>query len=963
MHTIARVGLFALAMATAMATGAQDRVGERAAGSSGGTRTTADIMAQQASALAVTTTGELRPRLRLPSLRRVNPSALPDRTPSMATKFASGLAPKVAQSPTVNFLGARLSDSGSFPPDTMGAAGPSQFIVVVNGRIRTFDKLSGTQDGILDVTTDIFFKSVLTPLGGPVTSNAGASKPSIRYDRSTSRWYVVMIDTPLDISGVARPNRVMIAVSDTAAISTTTKWTYFFFTPSVTYVGYIWLGIDSNALYIGSAILNLARTAFLNTDAYVVQKSSVLGAGPIVATVFAGLISDINCTLGSDNGPAPPTGVDNVNPSSEGYLIGPSACNAGQLVMRRVSNPGTGAPTISGNILITVANFLDVDKQPHLGNTRGSAGYLDAFGADFKSAQIRNGVLYTAHAIAVDATGAAVFNANIAARNGVRWYQLNSLTGAPGVLDFGTVFDNSVNNPQMGFVRWYSSPSAQVNGQGHMAIGFTRSGPFSRADAGWTGRLVTDAPGATDVPQTYTSTSAAYNAGPTDPSNGTPWGNHSYTSVDPNDDQTMWTIQEYAENTNSWGVRVARLLAPPPATPTAYSFASIPANTPSTTFTLTGTSAGGSGFFDSGPGFANRQSVEIPGVTVTGVTYVSPTQLTVTVSTMGSTPGNKSVRVINPDGQYALDSGLLFIVSGSTAPLITSANSLVCAVGAACNFTFTTLVGVTASTFTATGTLPSGVTFATPTLSGTPAVGTQGTYTLTVTASNGSLPDAVQTFTLIVTTTCGGFTDVTGADIYCNQTEWLKNRGVTLGCTATAYCPGAFVTRGAMALFMQRLGDAIAPTAYSDNVLQSGLLTLDARPGFCTTANFPAVNFPRVAWITWSFNGYASAPLTARVFSQTNFATSDTGANYSTNETSLMRVQAQGSGYVGTSATVKVNVPAGASPRFRLRTDRELGTTTSGNFQFGRCNIGVLFISVNGGASPYDSPVVQREEP
>ena len=61
--------------------------------------------------------------------------------------------------------------------------------------------------------------------------------------------------------------------------------------------------------------------------------------------------------------------------------------------------------------------------------------------------------------------------------------------------------------------------------------------------------------------------------------------------------------------------------------------------------------------------------------------------------------------------------------------------------------------------------------------------------------------------------------------------------------------------------------------------------------------------------------------------------------------------------------TVKVNVPAGASPRFRLRTDRELGTTTSGNFQFGRCNIGVLFISVNGGASPYDSPVVQREEP
>jgi hypothetical protein len=76
-----------------------------------------------------------------------------------------------------------------------------------------------------------------------------------------------------------------------------------------------------------------------------------------------------------------------------------------------------------------------------------------------------------------------------------------------------------------------------------------------------------------------------------------------------------------------------------------------------------------------------------------------------------------------------------------------------------------------------------------------------------------------------------------------------------------------------------------------------------------------------------------------------------------------MRVTAQGAGWVGTSATVRVSVPAGSQPNFRMRADREVNTTTSGNFITGRCNIGVLFMSVNGGASPYDPPAVVREQP
>ncbi len=56
------------------------------------------------------------------------------------------------------------------------------------------------------------------------------------------------------------------------------------------------------------------------------------------------------------------------------------------------------------------------------------------------------------------------------------------------------------------------------------------------------------------------------------------------------------------------------------------------------------------------------------------------------------------------------------------------------------------------------------------------------------------------------------FTDVATTDIFCTDVQWLKNRGVTLGCgTGTEYCPSNVVTRASMALFMKRLAEAILP--------------------------------------------------------------------------------------------------------------------------------------------------------
>jgi trimeric autotransporter adhesin len=54
---------------------------------------------------------------------------------------------------------------------------------------------------------------------------------------------------------------------------------------------------------------------------------------------------------------------------------------------------------------------------------------------------------------------------------------------------------------------------------------------------------------------------------------------------------------------------------------------------------------------------------------------------------------------------------------------------------------------------------------------------------------------------------CAGFLDVEDADPFCTHVEWIRNRGITLGCTTDQYCPHSAVTRMQMAAFMHRLGN------------------------------------------------------------------------------------------------------------------------------------------------------------
>jgi len=211
--------------------------------------------------------------------------------------------------------------------------------------------------------------------------------------------------------------------------------------------------------------------------------------------------------------------------------------------IRQISGPLTG-PTLSTVANVTVpANATPVDA-PAL----GSATDLDTGDTRPMNAVYRDGSVYTAHTILIDG------------RASCRWYELDvaSVT-APQI---GTIADP---------VRSYYFPSISVNSEHHVVLGFTGSHAGEYAGAFYTGHHALDPPGATAAPALLRPGAGPYNH--VDGNGVARWGDYSLTSVDPADDSTFWTIQEYARVNNRWGTWIAEIafLDPCPATWTTCS--------------------------------------------------------------------------------------------------------------------------------------------------------------------------------------------------------------------------------------------------------------------------------------------------------------------------------------------------------------------------------------------------------
>ncbi len=541
-----------------------------------------------------------------------------------------------------SFTAIRFADTSTLPPDGSGAAGPSQFIAIANGRLRSFTK-AGAADGVLNAKTNTFFASV-KGTGSPFSGR-------IRFDRLSGRWFITMATD-------AVPGRVVIASSSNATITAATVWSFSSFDD--TFLGTDCttdapsLGVDASALYIGANQFCTAGTTYRGSSAWVVRKSSVLdGAAPVV-TAFHDL------TGGSAGaGPFAPQGVNNDDPAATtGYFLGVDNATLGVLTMRRVSNPGA-TPALSGNLSIPVAATALPAPVRHQGNTGGTNGYLSANDDRLGSIYLRAGHAWVAHTIRVTETGVAG-----GTRNGVRWYELASLDTTPAVIQSGTL--NATTAPGSVDERNYWNASIATSVLGRTVIGFSVAGTNELVNAGVTDRLAADAAGTLRAPTLLTATASAYNpAADAGSATGRRWGGYSETVMDACDGATIWSLQQFVDTTDSYGLQAARVLLDAPPVPVSVAPSSVRWNLPSVDVTVTGTpGTAGSAFFESPAGFACKIAASIPGVTVNKVTVNSATSVTLNLSTINTTGGAKAVTITNPDGQSATGSALLSVLAG-----------------------------------------------------------------------------------------------------------------------------------------------------------------------------------------------------------------------------------------------------------------------------------------------------------
>ncbi|MCE9557788.1 MAG: hypothetical protein K8R88_02440 [Armatimonadetes bacterium] len=548
-----------------------------------------------------------------------------------------------------NFVGPVMGEGGIsyIPPDTMGAVGPTQVFVTINGRMKLYSK-AGVATGF-NVSPETFFASVM---------NAGdnISDPRAWFDRITQRWIICAITIPSAVNN----NKLVIGVSSGATLTNTASFAFYGFvqdailpvgSDSGAFFDYPLMGVDANGIYVGGNMFN-SSGFYIDSSMFVIRKSSVLSGGPIVASVFRNV------------GFTSPMGVNNDDSAATtGYIAGIPATT--QLRLRTITNVST-TPILGAALNITIPTVATPGSFPSLGVTTLQ---LDPGDTRIMDAQIRLNritgarTMWLSHGSRVTATGAGSAAGD---RNGIKFYEVTNLAGTPTLFQKGTMFDAVTDNK-------FTYGSVSMNGQGHAVVGSSRYNATVGVGVAGSMRLRTDALDSIGVPQVLQASTFGYQV---DFGGGrNRWGDYSMTVVDPADDQTFWTFQEYASATNQWSVRCVQIKAPAPAAITTLAPNTIEQGTTGN-IVVTGTSASGTEFFDPGAGFANRIAAAFSGsgLTVNSVTFTDPTHVTVNVTASGAAAlGLRNLTITNPDGQTSLGSNALTVTGSSNpVPVLTS---------------------------------------------------------------------------------------------------------------------------------------------------------------------------------------------------------------------------------------------------------------------------------------------------
>ncbi len=440
----------------------------------------------------------------------------PRRAGVLALAVLAGAASAQTAQILMRFDGRNLTNSGFVPPDTMGAIGPDHFVQLINGAYAVYRR-----DGVLveALSLDDFWR------------NAGLSlfnrsfDPRVVYDPSCGRWFACAVD-----GARSGDSRLLVAVSATS--NPLQGWSAFGIdadAANVRWADFPVLGVDGSVLAIGHNSFAITSGSVNTTvDILTIPKAALLADPPTIDRAV--LIEDIDPNI---TGFTPHPVTDFTGSGLPTRIFSNYATDQGVLSSTELTGVPFGT-TIGPSEYFSAAPFnspIDAPQAPgpnqrapvDTGDTRFSSSVIRAAGFVWAVQTVDNGGV-----------------------SAIRWLRFSN---------DGLTLESSglIADPRLNF--FY--PSIAVNDQGEILVG------CSGVDAT---RFVS----AFAIPGLSTATSVTFGEPillaegvddyeRLDGAGRNRWGDYSATTVDPNDESTFWTIQEFVVADNIWGTIIAQV--------------------------------------------------------------------------------------------------------------------------------------------------------------------------------------------------------------------------------------------------------------------------------------------------------------------------------------------------------------------------------------------------------------------
>jgi len=453
--------------------------------------------------------------------RPVPPGFTPDG--ALQTAYNNG-SKATTTAPIVNFDGTtNASNTGGrvTPPDPAGDVGPNHYVQLANCMLQIFSKTGTSLYG--PVATSTLWNGFSGNWDG---HNNGDG--IVLYDENADRWIISQF--AYDCPGTPYTEYEMVAVSTTGD-PTGSYYRYAFqfdYMPDYPKFG-VWQ--DGYYLSVNRFNTNIGSTPFIGVGACVLERSKMLTGDPTARMVYfktetlggsgSGAGSSCWAMLPSDcDGTFPAAGT----PNYFAYIDGSSELRLWAL---HTDWTTTTNSTFTYVIALPVAAYTELGSVLEQGTLA-----LDGLGDRlmFRN-QYRNFGSYE--------TFVTCHNVNAGSGvAGIRWYEYRK-TGSTFSL-----YQQSTYAPGDGKSRWMGSIA--MNSSGDIGLAYSVSSSTMHPSIYFTGRKVADPLNqmsiAEGIIQTGTVSMTTYSR----------WGDYSAINVDPTDNTTFWTTQEYVGTYGGW---------------------------------------------------------------------------------------------------------------------------------------------------------------------------------------------------------------------------------------------------------------------------------------------------------------------------------------------------------------------------------------------------------------------------